>query len=46
VALPLARRLAPKVELRAFPLFRRSGSACRRMAMVGWLDPGQLIAPA
>ena len=43
-ALPLARRLAPKLELRGFPLFWHAGSADRRMPMVGWFDPGQLIA--
>jgi hypothetical protein len=43
--LPIARRLAPEGRARAFPLsWRRGPAASPRLPMVGWFDPGQLIA--
>jgi 3',5'-cyclic AMP phosphodiesterase CpdA len=43
--LPLARRLAPLGRRAGFPLrWSRSDGAAPRLPMVGWFDPGQLIA--
>jgi 3',5'-cyclic AMP phosphodiesterase CpdA len=43
--LPIARRLAPSGRGPGFPLrWTRAGSALVRRPMVGWFDPGQLIA--
>jgi hypothetical protein len=42
--LPIARRLAPAGREDSFPLrWRRPGRDMRRLPMVGWFDPGQLI---
>ena len=42
--LPIARRLAPALRRDAFPLrWRQPGLDLRRLPMVGWFDPGQLI---
>jgi 3',5'-cyclic AMP phosphodiesterase CpdA len=42
--LPIARRLAPSVPRRLFPLrWRRPDEDSPRMPMVGWFDPGQLV---
>jgi hypothetical protein len=46
-ALPIARRLAPQGREPLFPLAWRPGDGHARrprMPMVGWFDPGQLIA--
>lgn len=43
--LPLARRLAPLGRGGAFPLrWSRGDGTAPRLPMVGWFDPGQLIA--
>lgn len=43
-ALPIARRLAESAMARGFPLiWRGRPGAMRRMPMVGWFDPGELI---
>jgi 3',5'-cyclic AMP phosphodiesterase CpdA len=42
--LPIARRLAPAAQHHTFPLrWRQPGLDLRRLPMVGWFDPGQLI---
>ena len=42
--LPIARRLAPALSRRLFPLrWHQPGEEAPRMPMVGWFDPGQLL---